>query len=59
MILFGPMIATSGQLITGVCDTPPKVPSEVRVRVEPVSSSFVAEPSRAALVTRAISAAHP
>ena len=39
MILFGPMIATSGWLITGVVATPPSAPRLVIVMVEPVSSS--------------------
>ena len=56
-ILLTPTIATSGALRIGVVTSPPSAPSDVIVIVEPDSSSRVAEPSRAAVVTRAISAA--
>lgn len=48
IILLTPTIATSGWLITGVVATPPIAPSDVMVMVEPVSSSRVALPLRAA-----------
>ena len=54
----GPMMATSGRLMTGVCATPPSGPSEVSVMVEPDSSSLLAVPLRAASARRAISAAN-
>jgi hypothetical protein len=47
-ILFGPMIATSGRLITGVVAIPPSGPSEVIVSVDPESSADVALPDRTA-----------
>src|SRR3546814_5366018 len=47
-ILLGPMIATSGRLITGVVAIPPNGPSEVIVSVDPESSSDLALPVRAA-----------
>ncbi len=50
-------MATSGWLMMGVCTTPPSVPSEVMVMVEPLSSSRLALPSLAAPETRAISSA--
>ena len=56
MIAFGPMIATSGWLMTGVVTTPPMGPKLVIVIVEPESSSRVALLSRAAVETRATSA---
>ena len=52
-----PTIATSGWLITGVVTMPPSAPRLVMVMVEPVSSSRVALPLRAASARRAISAA--
>ena len=56
-IRLAPMIATSGWLITGVVTMPPSGPRLVIVIVEPVSSSRVALPSRAAAARRATSAA--
>ncbi len=53
-----PTIAVSGGLITGVVTMPPSGPRLVIVIVEPVSSSRVASPARAATARRAISAAH-
>ena len=47
-ILLGPIIATSGRLITGVVAIPPKGPSEVTVSVDPDSSSDLPLPVRAA-----------
>ena len=52
-----PTIATSGWLITGVVTMPPSAPRLVMVMVEPLSSSRVALPPRAASARRAISAA--
>src|SRR3546814_1182356 len=56
-ILLGPMIATSGRLITGVVAIPPNGPSEVIVSVDPESSSDLALPVRAASASRPISVA--
>ncbi|MNL28825.1 hypothetical protein D3C87_1504880 [compost metagenome] len=52
-----PTIATSGALMIGVEAMPPSAPRLVTVRVEPLSSSRVARPARAASARRAISVA--
>ena len=56
-ILLTPTIATSGELITGVETMPPSAPRLVMVMVEPVSSSRLAVPERAASLKRATSLA--
>jgi hypothetical protein len=52
MMRLGPMIATSGRLMTGRRRDPPSGPSEVMVTVEPLSSSGFALPLRAASASR-------
>src|SRR3546814_2718727 len=56
-IRFTPTMATSGRLMRGVDIIPPSGPKEVSVIVEPVSSDWVAVPSRVELERRDISAA--
>src|SRR3546814_9494230 len=56
-IRLGPIIATSGRLITGVVQIPPSGPREVIVSVDPLSSAEVTLPERAASASRLISVA--
>jgi hypothetical protein len=56
-ISWTPRMATSGKLMIGVAMTPPSLPSDEIVKVEPVRSLRVALPSWTALPSRSSSAA--